>query len=185
MRFIRKNMEQKSKVIFDKNVAEFVTVAAEYCLFMENVGDKKRDQFIDTLLKVLPLLYVKAALLPEVMPMSYEDLETCVTEEDYAVISQRISKLMADMDDYLDVFVEDMKYSDAPVRKCISEDLTDIYQDLKNFIFSFKTGINDTMNDALALCQEHFKEYWGQVLVNTMRPLHQIKYNSTDENDGD
>jgi len=106
LQFIRKNMEQKSKVIFDKNVAEFVTVAAEYCLFMENVGDKKRDQFIDTLLKVLPLLYVKAALLPEVMPMSYEDLETCVTEEDYAVISQRISKLMADMDDYLDVLLK-------------------------------------------------------------------------------
>jgi hypothetical protein len=34
------------------------------------------------------------------------------------------------------------------------------------------------MNDSLALCQEHFKEYWGQVLVNTMRALHQIKYNS-------
>ena len=34
------------------------------------------------------------------------------------------------------------------------------------------------MNDSLAICQEQFKEYWGQTLVNTLRALHDVKYRS-------
>ena len=34
---------------------------------------------------------------------------------------------MGDKDDYLDVFVQDMVYSDQPIKKSISEDLADIY----------------------------------------------------------
>ncbi len=178
MQFIKRNMKQKSEVIFDRNVVDFVTVAAEYCLFLEESQIKTQDEFVDTVLKILPLLYVKASLLPEVTSLSFEDPEMSVTEEVYEQMKSTLEKVLGDGDDYLDVFVEDMKYSDTPIRKCISEDLADIYQDLKNFIFVFKLGVNETMNDSLALCQEHFKEYWGQVLVNTMRALHQIKYNS-------
>ena len=32
------------------------------------------------------------------------------------------------------------------------------------------------MHDALAQCRALFIEYWGQTLVNTMRPLHEVKY---------
>ena len=34
------------------------------------------------------------------------------------------------------------------------------------------------MNDALALCQENFRLYWGQKLVNTLRALHELKFAS-------
>ena len=74
-----------------------------------------------------------------------------------------------------------MAYSDKPIKKCISEDLADIYQDLKDFISVFQLGLNETMNDSLVICKEHFEEFWGQRLVNTMRALHDVKYNSTEE----
>ncbi|MDE5701651.1 MAG: DUF5063 domain-containing protein, partial [Bacteroides sp.] len=63
----------------------------------------------------------------------------------------------------------------------ISEDLADIYQSLKDFIFVFQLGLNETMNDSLAICQEQFKEYWGQTLVNTLRALHDAKYHQADD----
>ena len=81
-----------------------------------------------------------------------------------------------------------MKYSDQPITKYISEDLADIYQDIKDFIFVFQLGLNETMNDALAICQENFALYWGQKLVNTLRALHDVKYaqaDSEDENPSD
>ena len=90
---------------------------------------------------------------------------------------------MADKDDYLDVFVEDMIYSDQPIGKNISEDLADIYQDIRDFIFIFQLGLNETMNDALFTCQENFKSLWGQKLVNTLRALHEVKYSSPSESD--
>lgn len=83
--------------------------------------------------------------------------------------------------DYLEVFLPDMVYSDTPIKKCISEDLADIYQDLKDFISVFQLGLNETMNDSLVVCKEHFREFWGQRLVNTMRALHDVKYSPADD----
>ena len=76
-----------------------------------------------------------------------------------------------------------MVYSDQPIKRCISEDLADIYQDIKDFIFVFQLGFNETMNDALVVCRENFGTLWGQKLVNTMRALHDVKYNIGSEDE--
>ena len=174
-------MKKESQVIFDRNVVEFVTVAAEFCKFLEQAEGTKRSVFVDTSLKILPLLYLKTSLLPECETIGDEAPETYVTEETYEVLRMNIAGILAEKDDYLDVFVSDMKYSDQPITKYISEDLADIYQDIKDFIFVFQLGLNETMNDSLAICQENFRLYWGQKLVNTLRALHDVKYNQPDE----
>ena len=162
-------MEKESQTIFDKNVIEFVTVAAEFCAFLERAERMKRSTFVDTSLKILPLLYLKASMLPKCETIGDEAPETYVTEEIYEILRINLSGLMGDKDDYLDVFVQDMVYSDQPIKKSISEDLADIYQDIKDFIFVFQLGLNETMNDSLAICQENFGTLWGQKLVNTLR----------------
>lgn len=174
-------MEKESQTIFDRNVIEFVTVAAEFCAFLERAEHMKRNTFVDTSLKILPLLYLKAAMLPPCETIGDEALETYVTEEIYEILRINLSGLMADKDDYLDVFVQDMVYSDQPIRRSISEDLADIYQDIKDFIFVFQLGLNETMNDSLAVCRENFGTLWGQKLVNTLRALHDVKYNQEEE----
>ena len=178
------DMQSESKVIFERNSVEFVTVAAQYCQFLENVEGMEREEFIDTVLKILPLLYVKALLLPEMEMIDEDDtLETCVTEETYSVMNVQLADIMGDRDDYLDVFVEDMKYSDQPITRYISEGLADIYQDIKDFIFVFRQGVNRNMHNALATCQDNFKLYWGQKLVNTLRALHEVKFDTHREDD--
>ena len=164
-------MKKESQVIFDRNVVEFVTVAAEFCKFLEQTETMKRSVFVDTSLKILPLLYLKASMLPKCETIGDEALETFVTEETYEILRMNLAGILAEKDDYLDVFVSDMKYSDQPITKNISEDLADIYQDIRDFIFVFQLGLNETMNDSLAACQEHFALYWGQKLVNTLRAL--------------
>lgn len=174
-------MEKESQTIFDKNVIEFVTVAAEFCNFLEHADSMKRASFVDTSLKILPLLYLKASLLPPCETIGEEAPETYVTEETYEIVRMTLAGLMGEKDDYLEVFVPDMVYSDQPIRKNISEDLADIYQDIKDFIFVFQLGLNETMNDALAICQENFGTLWGQKLVNTLRALHDVKYNQPED----
>ena len=137
--------------------------------------------FVDTTLKLLPLLYLKASMLPPCETIGDEAPETFVTEETYEIVRMNLAGILADRDDYLDVFVSDMKYSDQPITRYISEDLADIYQDIKDFIFVFQLGLNETMNDSLAICQENFRLYWGQKLVNTLRALHEVKYSNTQE----
>lgn len=176
-------MEQTSQVIFDKNSIEFVTVAAEYCSFVERSRGAECMNFVDKALKILPLLYLKASLIPECELIGEGDLEVFVTEEDYEWVRQSMADIMGPQDDYLEVFLPDMAYSDTPIKKCISEDLADIYQDLKDFIGVFQLGLNVTMNDSLYVCKEHFAEFWGQRLVNTMRALHDVKYNQPTDDD--
>jgi chromatin segregation and condensation protein Rec8/ScpA/Scc1 (kleisin family) len=174
-------MKKESQVIFDRNVVEFVAVAAEYCKFMEQTESMKLSQFVDTMQKLLPLLYLKAAMLPPCEVLGEEAPETYVTEETYEVLRLNLSSILEEADDYLDVFMQDMKYSDQPIKRSISEDLADIYQSLRDFIFVFRLGLNETMHDALAICKEQFETYWGQTLVNTLRALHEVKYSQPAE----
>ena len=176
-------MKKESQVIFDRNVIEFVTVAAEFCKFLEQAEGTKRSVFVDTSLKILPLLYLKTSMLPECKMIGDEAPESFVTEETYEVLRINLAGILAEKDDYLDVFVSDMKYSDQPITKYISEDLADIYQDIKDFIFVFQLGLNETMNDSLAICQENFRLYWGQKLVNTLRALHDVRYSQEGDED--
>ncbi len=169
-------MNEKDSVIFHRDTVEFVTVAAEFCGFLERAGGQGRRTFVDTVLKLLPLLYLKASMLPPCEQLGMVEPETFVGEDDYETVRLTVAGIMADADDYLDVFVEDMRYSDTPIRKTISEDLADIYQDVKNFVSVYQLGFDETMHDALAICEENFATYWGQVLVNTMRALHEVKH---------
>ena len=94
-------MQSESKVIFERNSVEFVTVAAQYCTFLEDVQGMEREEFVDTVLKILPLLYVKALLLPEMeMIDDSEELETYVTEETYALMNAQLADIIGDRDDY-------------------------------------------------------------------------------------
>ena len=49
-------------------------------------------------------------------------LEHVVTEDDYNAIRYSIADKLGEYDDYLDVFLEDMKYSDSPIHRTVSED---------------------------------------------------------------
>ena len=69
-------MKKESQVIFDKNVIEFVTVAAEFCAFLERAESMKRSTFVDTTLKILPLLSLKASMLPQGEMIGDESPET-------------------------------------------------------------------------------------------------------------
>ncbi len=52
--------------IYSHNTLEFVTVAAEFCAYLEQLEGKGRSEFVATMQKLLPLLYLKAQLLPQV-----------------------------------------------------------------------------------------------------------------------
>jgi len=167
-----------NQIVYDKSVIDFVTVAVEYCVFLEKEEQLPRTEWIDKMLKIMPLLYVKASLLPETHAIDDSPPATFVREEDYARVSVRVAQLMGEEDVYLDVFVEDMKYSERPVSGFVSENIADIYQDVRNFISVYQFELTDQMNDALAVCRENFHLFWGQKLVNVLRPLHALRSRS-------
>lgn len=171
------NMERRDahQVVYDQSVIDFVAVAVEFCVFIENDEQQPRAEWIEKMLKMMPLLYVKASLLPETVVVDEEPPATFVREEDYTRVTERVAGVMGAEDVYLDVFVDDMKYSDRPISAFISENIADIYQDVRNFVSVYQFELTDQMNEALHTCRENFHLFWGQKLVNVLRPLHALK----------
>ena len=169
-------MEKENNPIYERNTLEFVTVALEFCTFVETAGEKGLFDFVDKAVKLLPLLYLKATLLPDVEPDEDDEPELTVTEDMYESVRTRIAGLLGEKDSYLETFHPDMQYSDTPIAAFISENIADVYQDTGNFVSLFRQGNEEVMLQSIALCRTNFQEFWGQQLLNALKALHAIRY---------
>lgn len=170
------NSNLPDHIVYSPNVIEFVTVTAETCLFLENISEQSREDFIRTSVKILPLLYLKASVLEMPEPVFDDVPERYVTIEDYNFVKEQLENLLGADDSYLEVFHPDMSLSDTPIAAFVSENLADVYQELKDFAACYQTIETDIMNDALVVCLQAFEEHWGRKLLNALRALHAIRY---------
>ena len=163
-------------IVYSKKVIEFVTVAAETCLFLEHTSEFSKTDFVQKIVKILPLLYLNASLLEIPEPVFDDIPERFVNEEDYQYVREQVEQLLGTDDSYLEVFHPDMALSDTPIAAFVSENMADIYQELKDFAANYQLGDIDIMNDALVACLIAFGEHWGQKLLNALRALHAFRF---------
>ncbi|MGQ8335436.1 DUF5063 domain-containing protein [Sunxiuqinia sp. A32] len=175
--------EQINPIVFSKNTIEFVTVANEFCRFVETAGGEATRDFLAKTQKILPLLYLKTSVLPEFDSEEEMTLEKYVSEVDYNFLQEKIRNLLGEHDDYKEVFDQGMQFSEQPLTESISEGLADIYQDLKDFIMSYQIGNELIMQEALWECINNFKSFWGQKLVNCLRAVHSLVFSDIDFED--
>ena len=176
--------ETLNHIVYSKNVVEFVTVGNEYCNLLEGVEQSSLKSFVGILTKLLPLLYIKATTLPKCDFALEEAVEKYVGEEDYYRVQQVLLHLFGEHDDFLEVFVPNNDQFESESQTSVSELLTDVYQYVKDFLFAYRIGVEDIMNDALVDLITGFELYWGQKLVNTLRVIHHLAYGDIDL-DGD
>ena len=165
-------------MIYEKNTLEFVTVALEFCTLIEATDKQTLFTFTDKAVKILPLLYLKATLLPFNEQPDEEDseLEHFITEKTYEAIQQRLSRLFGEYDPFLETFHPDIQWSDTPIAITISEQLADVYQDIGDFAGLFRQENEKIMRQALAACEVNFRLYWGQKLLNALKALHVVRF---------
>ena len=88
--------------IYAHDTLEFVTVAAEYCALLERTtddGQQTTEELVGTLLKLLPLLYMKVQLLPEVETDGAFVPKDQVTEDDYNYVRDNLYSLLHEHDE--------------------------------------------------------------------------------------
>lgn len=169
---------EEDNYVYSEKVLGFVAVCVEYCKCLEQCREAEREAFVDTMRGILPMLYLKVPSLKDV-PDCPGFNEPHVTEGDYDFVRSSVASVMGDRDDYLEVFVEDFKYSDQPVLRTVSEGLADIYQVLRDFVEVFREGFEEAMKVGLHDVAEQFELSWGQVLLNTLKALHDSRFGGT------
>ena len=162
------------KYIYKDSTIAFVTAAAQTCLLLEKLNEYEREEWREQLLRMLPVLYLRARLLEQTEPMMDEEPQRFVTEEDYNFVLVGIRELLGQDDAYLDVFVDQGIYTDEIQTAYISEGLADIYQELKDLAAAFQTGEEAIMNDAVVVCRQAFFDHWGRKVIAVLRALHEI-----------
>ena len=169
--------------IYARNTLEFVTVAVEFCALMEKSVELDKEEFVGTLLKLLPLLYMKVQLLPEVDSDGSFAPSGQVTEDDYNFVCSCAYQLLRDHDDYEMLVWDEAMQTEESRWQSVSEGLADIYQALRNFVAVYQQRLEMQMQDALYEVHEAFTLYWGQTLLDTLRQLHRIHYTFTRDDD--
>lgn len=171
-----KTKNQSKGPLFSPQVLDFVTVATEFCAYLEQSEGRDRDEFVDTMRKLLPLLYVKASLLPDVEGQALFNVPSYVTEQDYQWLRAVLAEVLGDNDEYEDlVYDEGMQTEDARWQS-VSEGLADIYQAVRDFVETYRTGAEELMEEALWAVRDRFELFWGGNLVDVLRRLHRIKF---------
>lgn len=164
------------------NSLAFIALCNEYCSTLENCGAMTPDDFTAAMLRLLPRIYISAT------DLSRDSLETGyiepVMEEDaYNAVCSTISALLGEHDTYLEVFEEDMKYSDTPIAATISEGLTDLFQVFYNFVETVRDAPYPVVEEAIAAVAEDFRDYWSRILCNQLRALNNLCYSGLLENE--
>lgn len=173
-------MEQNT---LNTNSLAFIALCNEYCMAVENARESSRDEFIASMVRLLPRIYISATDLRVNDLADAEDayLESVLDEDYYESVRRNVENLMGADDLFLEVFEEDMKYSDTPIAASISESIADLFQVLYNFVETIKDAPQPMIEVALVAVKGDFASYWSRILCNVMRPLNHLNHNSEQE----
>ncbi len=165
-----------SNDILSPNQLAFLGLSNEYCQAVETADTTDRDDFIDAMLRLLPRIYISATDLQMPMLNNSAYIHGTLEEDYYNAVRAAMEALFEDDDTYLEVFEEDMKYSDTPIAASISEGLADIFQVLYNLTEAVKDAPTEIIQEALAAVREDFADYWSRPLCNVLRAINDVKY---------
>ncbi len=187
--------ELNTNRVYEKDALEFVAVAAEYCNMLETIEEQGRKHFITTMQQLLSLLYLKSLQVNSIDKILEDSVEKYVTEADWIKIKNKTSLKLGKFDSFVNISEQDAIVDDEETSVSLSECFADIYQDLSDFIYLYRNGNLEMMNDALWECRHNFQKYWGTRLLVIMDTFHKTlfetedldsdKWNSDSENEFD
>lgn len=166
-----------TKPTLSPNALAFIALTNEYCVTLEGAATAGRADFVASMTRLLPRLYMSAADLDTTAAIDDSVyISPSLDEDTYESVRRSVETLLGSADTYLEVFESDMKYSDTPIAATVSENLADIFQSCYNFVEMVKDAPVDLIPELLAAMKEDFETYWSAILCNVMRPLNQLRY---------
>ncbi|MDR2835746.1 MAG: DUF5063 domain-containing protein [Bacteroidales bacterium] len=154
-------------ILYKKESIEFVAVAKEYLVLLENAKEFQKNDFITNSLKMLSLLYHKVLFVAKIEHCDSNNdcdnafIEKFVNEVHWSYFQNVISEILDEDDVFVQLqdnnIISDSDYMNVP----LSELYADLYQEMGDLIGAYKTENEELMIAALNECHENFYSYWG------------------------
>jgi hypothetical protein len=155
-----------------RSILELVTIATEFCNLIENSSSRNKVELVKSLQSFAPLLYLRGTLIPVIQPEDTEMSERFVTEEQWEAIFLELREKLGKEDEFW--ILEDHSETDEPIKASISECLTDVYQDMKDFVILFKKTRQSARENAVHDIKHLFEINWGKKLSLILPIIHKL-----------
>ncbi len=162
-------------LVYSRKVLEMITVANEFCLFLEKAEDYSLEELLNFLQKISPLIYLKSALLPDIEVEDEDAVEHYVSEEQWEGMFNILYNKFGEKDLFFFVDHHERSHHD-PVKGSLAESFTDIYQDLKDFLLLYQKPLKAFKENAVNECKRLFETRYGYRLINAQSAIHCIQY---------
>jgi len=172
---------QTDDITLSKAVIEMATVANEFCYFFETVEKKNSETILSFTQRILPLLYIKGSLLPDIQPQNPEANERFVTEEQWERIFTTLREIFAKNDEFWFIDLQHINETE-PLKASLSENIADIYQDMKDFILLMQKNTLAARENAISECRLLLANHWGYSIGNIFTQIHHLTYYNEDIN---
>jgi len=166
--------------VYSNALVEFVKAANDYCAFLEQLKGEEGRSFVVDAVKHLSGVYNTFLGTGDTEPVYDTPAEPAVTEQEWSALFQRISMILGPHNDILRMAGEGEFDRSELVNHTISEDLADVYQELRDFTSIYSRGIEELMNDAAWELKERFAEHWGSKLLRALQALHELYVSEID-----
>lgn len=154
----------------------FVKNCEEYCKLIESLDEMTSVNVLQDIKIALLPVYAKVHRIVRPKTKYEHDAEKYVTERQYNKVRKILIAIIGQRDSYNEIFNPEKPNSKKSTQASLSEDLTDIYQDLKDFVQWHNQGTFEAMNDAIIELVDTFGKFWGMKLLNAVRYIHAFQY---------
>lgn len=155
-----------------RTVLEFVRLAEAYCRLIERARDFPRKKFIEEIGKILPPLYATTDALPRAKPTESKVPSGHLSNSEWMSLFHYLHRKLGSWDEYSHVF--DPTKDKEAIIQWLSDDISDIYRELHNFLIDVSHGIS--FRHALWEVKYMFGCHWGQHLTNAIRVVHELRF---------
>ncbi len=173
-------MGQLHDLVYSDEVLNFVKQAGHFTGLLSADTDTDRKSFVSAMLIVLPAMYSAFLRIPVTEPVYEGGNEKFVSEEEWSFVYRKVLSIMGSQNEYLDVPDEEEYDRMELISRKISEDLSDIYQDIRDFTELYRNGTDEVMNDALWECRMNFETYWGKKILRVSAAFHGVMFMDED-----
>ena len=164
-------MEDNLNKIKSTVVLEMIRVSHEFNVFSESITTKETKDILSFYQKVMPLMCIKASLLPEITVNDESANERYVAEEHWEKIYMNLKEKFAKADEYWE-----LDENNDSVKASLSEKLADIYQDTKDFVVLFQKNQMAAKENAVFEMHRLFKVHWGERSISALNQIHKLLY---------
>lgn len=158
------------------NTLALIALCNEYCHTAEQALELGRDGFIDAILRLLPRIYIAVGDVHQSPDGSDMYMQEALDEDYYDSVRRGVESVMGEDDTYLDVFEEDMKYSDTPISASVAEGCADLFQVFYNYLETVREAPTELVEEATETLREDFAQYWARTLCNVLRAVNAVRY---------